>query len=112
VIGVIAAHGQIMSGYWAAVTIGAVQLLVLILLAATAVVRWRRHHSGSAKDTAAGSSTWRDYPANHPVVRVRLLIEEAMIVRERLSGHIDTATYQQRMHELVSSHHSPSPRTP
>ena len=107
----IAAHGQVMSGYWAAVTMGAVQLLILILMAVAAVVR-RRRHTSTAKQTAAGSSPWRGYPANHPVVRARLLIEEAMIVRERLSGHIDAATYQQRMHQLASSHQSPSPHPP
>lgn len=107
----IAAHGQVMSGYGAAVTIGAVGLLVVILMAVAAVVR-RRRHTSPAKQTAARSSTWRDYPPNHPVVRVRLLIEEAMIVRERLSGQIDAATYRERMHGLVSSHQSPSPHTP
>lgn len=107
----IAEQGQVMSGYWAAVTIGAVGLFVVILTAVAAVAR-RRRHTSTAQHTAARLSTWRDYPAHHPVVRVRPLIEEAMIVRERLSGQIDAATYRERMHGLVASHQSPSPHTP
>lgn len=33
---------------------------------------------------------------------IRLLIEEGLVVRERLDGHIDAATYRSRMHDLAS----------
>ena len=35
-------------------------------------------------------------------MRCRGLIAEALIVRDRLSGQIDAATYQDRMKDLVS----------
>lgn len=33
---------------------------------------------------------------------IRLLIAEGLVVRERLDGHIDAATYRSRMHDLAS----------
>jgi hypothetical protein len=109
VINVTAAYGQATSISWAALAIGG---LVVVILMVTATVARRRHHHNTAKERAVDSSTQPSYPPNHPVVRIRLLIEEAMIVRERLSGHIDAATYQERMHDLVTRQHSSSPHPP
>ncbi len=107
----IAAYGQATSGSWGALAIGVMGLVVVILMV-TATVARRRHHHSTAKETAVDSSTQPTYPPNHPVVRIRLLIEEAIIVRERLSGHIDAATYQERMHDLVTRQHSSSSHAP
>ncbi len=96
-------YGQVTSGYWPAVVIGTVELPILIMYTAGAVrheVRRRRHASALLSvfrrpDELAGE-------AGDPLLRCWALIAEAIIVRERVSGQIDAATYQARMKDLVS----------
>ena len=83
---VTATYAVISAGYWPALVIGVVLLLVLILSTVAAVVRARRR-----RQEATG------------LARCRLLIAEALVVRARVSGQIDAATYQQRMQDLVSN---------
>ena len=83
---VTATYGVISAGYWPALVIGVVLVLLLTLLTVVAVVRARRRRQEATA-----------------LARCRLLIVEAMVVRARVSGQIDAATYQERMKELVSS---------
>jgi hypothetical protein len=95
-------YGQVSSGYWPAVVIGTVELLILILYTTAAVrreVRRRRDPSTVLSvlprpDELAGE-------AGDPPLRCWALIAEAIIVRERLSGQIDAETYRTRMNDLV-----------
>jgi hypothetical protein len=80
-----APYADIGAGYWPALLIGVVLLLLLILSTVVAVIRARRRRQEATA-----------------VARCRLLIAEAMVVRARVSGQIDAATYQQRMKDLVS----------
>lgn len=76
-----AGYGQVASEYWPAAAIGALLVLALVAWTVVALLRIRRHRRHSAGD--------------QPVV-------EASVVRERLAGRIDTATYRSRMHDLAS----------
>lgn len=119
-----ASFGQVVGGYGFATGIGV--LLVISLVASIAVRslhRHRRTHSGGAVSTAATpAAQQRGTPAsaaqsNHRGTpqqpeastgrpfrndRNALLIEEGLVVRERLAGDIDAAAYQSRMHDLAS----------
>ena len=86
VTAVTATYAVISAGYWPALVIGVVLILLLTLLTVIAAVRARRQRQEATS-----------------LARCRLLIAEAMVVRARVSGQIDAATYQQRMRELVSS---------
>lgn len=103
---VIAAYGQVTTGYWPAVIIGAMLLLALIATTIVAV-RSRRHRRRAATPptSAAPSTAVSPEDADVPHERCRVLIAEALIVRDRVSGRIDAATYQARMTDLVSERH-------
>ncbi|MCV7155785.1 hypothetical protein QYF68_02930 [Mycolicibacterium austroafricanum] len=78
---VMAAYGE----GWLAVVIGAALLLVLLVAIVAAALRARRRRH----DATAVARCWG-------------LIAEALVVRQRVSGQIDAATYQARMNDLVA----------
>jgi len=80
-----AAYGEVTSGRWLAVVIGAVLLLILMVATVAAALRARRRRHDAT-----------------PVTRCWGLIAEALVVRQRVSGQIDAATYQARMNDLVA----------
>ena len=95
-------YGQITSGYWLAVVIGTVGLLILIMCTIAAV----RHEVRRRRDATTLLSVLRrpDEPAGEagdPPLRCWALIAEAIIVRERLLGEIDAETYRTRMNDLA-----------
>lgn len=102
----IAASGQVTTGYWPAVMIGIVLLVIAIvsLIGArrTAVKRARRWR----RDVKVAAPVESLPEADIPYERCRGLIAEALIVRDRVSGQIDAATYQARMKDLVSGRRS------
>lgn len=107
----IAAYGQVSTGKWIALVIGIVLLVIaiadVIAEARAAVRRVRRMRRGVAASAAAARPSgepWQEIEV--PRARIRALIAEAIIVRERLSGQIDAATYQARMKDLVSGDRS------
>ncbi|MEU5260119.1 hypothetical protein [Amycolatopsis sp. NPDC021455] len=89
-----AAYGQVTTGYWPAVVIGVALLLVLVVTTIVAVRRWHRAATSSAPAVPGDADVPRE--------RCRVLIAEALIVRERVAGRIDAATYRTRMSDLVS----------
>jgi hypothetical protein len=104
---VTATYEQVTSGYWLAVAIGAIGLSALITLF-LASVRRARHHRRDAAPSAPISLDRRNNDASDvPYERCRALIAEGMIVRDRVSGQIDAATYQARMKDLVTRESSP-----
>jgi hypothetical protein len=123
---VMAGYGQITTGPWLATAIGALLVLHLLawsVLTSSRVLRRRRNIADELPATARSAAPQRgalaaDTATNPPTAtppragpatrrstgkdRYALLIAEALVVRERLAGHIDTATYQTRMHDLAS----------
>ena len=96
------ASGQITSGYWPALLIGVVLLLTFVATTTAAIMRgyWARRKETALRPTAGlsdrlpsdmGASLWRCWA----------LIEEALIVRRRLSGEIDAQTYRACMNDLA-----------
>ncbi|GAA4488524.1 hypothetical protein GCM10023094_48530 [Rhodococcus olei] len=100
-----AAYGQVTTGYWPVVVIG----IVLLSLAATAIVTVRcarrRHDAATLSASTAPPTAVPSTDVDDPYTRCRALIAETLIVRERVSGQIDAATYQARMNELASGRH-------
>jgi hypothetical protein len=95
-------YGHVTSGYWPAVVIGTVELLVLIMYTTATVRNEVRRRRGA--NTVLSVLRRPDEPAGEaadPPLRCWALIAEAIIVRERLSGQIDAETYQIRMNELA-----------
>ncbi len=95
-------YGLVASGYWPAIVLGAVELLILITYTTGAARRelHRRRDASTPIPVVRGS----DDPSRETddrLPRCRGLIAEAMIVRERVSGQIDAATYQKRMTDLA-----------
>lgn len=96
-------YGQVASGHWVAVAIGAAELLILVVIAATDVRReLRRRHTVGTLIAAVPQSGDSPDGAAGPPRRCWALIAEAVIAHERMSGHIDAATYQARMSALVT----------
>jgi hypothetical protein len=95
-------YGQVASGYWPAVVIGTLELLILIMYT-TAAVRHevRRHRDPSTLLSVLRRPDELASEAGDPPPRCWTLIAEAIIVRERLSGEIDAETYRTRMNELA-----------
>ncbi len=112
-------YGDVGGGYGLATGIGVLLVLTLVALAAASTRRRYRRRSiakkaSSTVNTAAhqgstGASPARRTPqpreASTPGLirkdRIALLIAEGLVIRERLAGDIDAATYQSRMHELA-----------
>jgi hypothetical protein len=94
---VTAAYGQVSNGYWPAIAIGTVMVLIATADLIVAIGRARRRRRSVTQPAAAT----RRSPESSPIVRCRRLIAEAMIVRQRVSGQIDAETYQARMTDLA-----------
>jgi len=97
-----ARYGEVSTGYWAGIVIGGVLVVVLMWSTVTALVRVRRRRASTATVAVTnrpGGTTAEEARAH---ARCRLLIAEALVVRERVSGRIDAATYQARMKDLAS----------
>ena len=98
-----AAYGDVTTDAWAAIVIGAVELVMLAMMGIAAVMRWRRsRHDVTTQSQAAPTCREPQHEDGIPYWRCHDLIAEALIVRDRVAGHIDAATYQARMSELVS----------
>ena len=98
-----AAYRDITTDAWAAIAIGAVGLVMMIAMTIAAVMRWRRsRHNLTWLSQAPPTCRQPHHEDGIPYWRCHDLIAEALIVRERVAGHIDAATYQARMSELVS----------
>lgn len=96
-------YGQVASGHWVAVAIGAAELLILCTVAVTGMrFEPRRRHAIAALVSAVPQPGDALGEAAGPSRRCWGLIAEAVIARERMSGHIDAATYQARMSALVT----------
>lgn len=113
-------YGGVGGGYALATGIGVLLVLTLVTLGAASTRRLYRRRSITGKAStrastaahqgSAGASPVRRAPGprKHPAPqlvrtdRIALLIAEGLVVRERLAGEIDAATYQSRMHELAS----------
>ena len=67
-------------------TYAAVLLLILLVAEIAAVLRARRRHQEALA-----------------LAHCRSMIMETLVVRARVSGRIDAATYQERMKDIVSS---------
>lgn len=93
-------YAQVTGDYWPAVVIGGIELLIAILYTSTRVRRALRRHPDSS--TPRSLIRQIDEPSGEMLLQCRRLIAEAIIVRERVSGQIDAATYQARMEDLVS----------
>ncbi len=97
-----AASGQVTSGSWAALLIGAVLLLIFVATATAGIVRaYRTRRNETTLQPADGLSDRVSSGMSASLWRCRALITEAVIVRQRLSGEIDAETYQTRMNELA-----------
>ena len=97
-----AAYGQITSGYWSATLIGVLLLLAFIATTIVAVTRrYRAHRKDTAPEPAAGLAGPVPSDTSAPLGRCWVLIAEAVIVDQRLSGEIDAETYQARMTDLA-----------
>ena len=95
-----AAYGQITSGYWPAMLIGVV--LLLTFAATEAVMRsYRPRRKEAAPEPTVQLSDPLPSDMSASLWRCRALIEEALIVRQRLSGKIDAETYQAHMNDLA-----------
>ena len=95
-------YGQVTSGYWPAVVIGTVELLILIMYTIAAVRHEvRRRRDATTLLSVLGRPDELAGEAGDPPLRCWALIAEAIIVRERLSGEIDAETYQTRMNDLA-----------
>jgi hypothetical protein len=102
VIVVALGYGQVTSGYWPAVVIGTLELLILIMYATASV--WhevRRRRDASTLLSVLGRPDQLAGEAGDPPPRCWALIAEAIIVRERLSAEIDAETYRTRMNDLA-----------
>jgi hypothetical protein len=83
---VIAAHAEVSTAFWGVFAVGAVSLLILLVSRLAVVLRARRRRQEALA-----------------LAHCRSLIMETLVVRARVSGQIDAATYQERMKDIVSS---------
>lgn len=97
-------YGQIAGGFWPALVIGGIELLIMIVYTIAGARRAlrRRHESTIPLSLLARFKE----PSGETLLQCWRLIAEAIIVRERVSGQIDAATYQTRMEDLVSGRRS------
>lgn len=100
---VASAYGQVANGHWVAMAIGVTELVIIIAIAVTSRRReLGRRHAVAALISDIPQSGESPRRAGGPPRRCWGLIAEAVIARERMSGHIDAATYQARMSALAS----------
>lgn len=97
-------YAQVAGGFWPAVVIGGIELWIAMLYTTAGA----RHALRRCRDAGAGLSRLgrSDEPPVETLLRCWRLIAEAIIVRERVSGQIDAATYRRRMEDLVSGRRS------
>ncbi|BDE17289.1 MULTISPECIES: hypothetical protein [Mycobacterium] len=96
------AYGQITSGYWPAVLIGVVMLLIYVATTTAAIMRrYRLRRKETLPEPIARLSDPLPSDMGASLWRCRALIAEALIVRQRLSGEIDAETYRARMNDLA-----------
>ncbi len=111
---VMAASGQITSGYGAALLIGVLLLLTFVATTTAAIMHAYRARRTKTKQTkhqpTDGLSDLLPSGMGASLWRCQALITEALIVRQRLSGDIDAETYQARMNALA--HQAISERRP
>ena len=94
--------GQLTSGDWPAMLIGVVLLLTFVATTIAAVMRgYRPRRKETAPEPTARLSDPLPSDMSASLWRCRALTEEALIVRQRLSGKIDAETYQARMNDLA-----------
>ena len=98
---VMAASGQSTSGYWAALLIGVVLLLIFVATAAAAIMRVYRVRRDEAAFRSTDVISESAVGMGPSLWRCQALITEALIVRQLLSGEIDAETYQIRMNEIA-----------
>jgi hypothetical protein len=100
---VMVASGQIISGYWAALLIGVLLLLLTFVVTSTSGIMhvYRGRRNETAQRPTDGLSDLVPLGMVASLWRCQALITEAVIVRRRLSGEIDAETYQIRMNELA-----------
>jgi hypothetical protein len=97
-----AASGQVTSGYSAALLIGVVLLLIFVATTTAAIMRvFRARRDETALRSADGISDLARLGVGASLWRCQLLIAEAVVVRQRLSGEIDAETYRARMNDLA-----------
>lgn len=97
-----AASGQNTSGYWAALLIGVLMLHTFVATTTAGIMRaYRARRNETAHQPTDGLADLVPSGMGASLRRCQALIAEAVIVRQRLSGEIDTETYQARMNELA-----------
>lgn len=99
-----ATYRDVSAGHWPDLAMGALLLLVWVVMTVGSIRNWLRRQRRSPRPVASANRE-SNQPASEsdvPYERCRGLIAEALIVRDRVSGQIDAATYQQRMEDLVS----------
>ncbi|MDO2385974.1 hypothetical protein QRB41_21735 [Mycobacterium avium subsp. hominissuis] len=97
-------YAQVADGFGPAAVIGGIELLVMILYGADGV----RHALRRRRDSGTSPSLpgRLDQSSGVAVLHCSRLTAEAIIVRERVSGRIDAATYRTRMEDLASGERS------
>lgn len=131
------ASGHLASSSWLAIAIGGLLLLSVLARIAITVLRLRHRRRTITEHLPAAATPVphsrngplsADTPSSDPAATATrprsprggprgkgdpsaLLIAEALVVKERLAGHIDATTYQARMHELTCGGR-PYPRRP
>jgi hypothetical protein len=110
-----AGSGQVTSGYWAAVLIGVVLVLIFVATTTAGMMHvYRARHTEPALQPTDGLSDLLPSGTGASLWRCQALIAEAVIVRQRLSGEIDAETYQIRMNDVArqaNSERRPQPNT-
>lgn len=99
-----AAYEDVRADSWPDIAIGALLLSVWVVMTVGSIRNWLRNPRRSPRPVASADRQSSE-PVSEPDVpyeRCKGLIAEALIVRDRVSGQIDAATYQGRMKELVS----------
>lgn len=81
------ADGLVVTNSWFALVIGGLLLVALVALVASVLVRLLR--ASRRRKEAAVARCWG-------------LVAEALAVRQRVAGAIDSDTYQQRMNDLAA----------
>ncbi len=90
---VMAASGQVKSGYWAAVLMGVLLLLTFVVTTTAGIMHaYRARGNETAHQPTDGLSDLSPSGMGASLWRCQALITEALIIRQRLSGDIDAET--------------------
>ena len=103
-----AAYGDVSAGHWPDLAVGALLLLVWLVMTVGCVRNWLCNRHRSPRPVASANRQSSEPASESDVLyeRCKGLIAEALIVRDRVTGQIDAATYQERMESLVSKDQS------